>query len=502
MRTRKPAGTRQGPTGGALMTSKRSARTRAPLPDRRLGLIAAVAIIAAACASPGAVASPTQAPTTAATAAPTTASSGGASAGSSSEPSASATTAAGPSCGTDPVKLNAYFETGFDLPFKLSEEFTKQYPNVTWDIKQDQFTNLMTSTPRLLSGDNPPDLIRLPSIVTLVKDGLPKTLDPSVPAYGWDKFPPAQLAQNRVAPDGTRGSGSLYAAGLNYSLTGVFYDKKLAQQIGMTQPPTTVAEFEDLLSKAKAAGKQPIMAWNATASGGGLAFPLQNLMAAYGPTEPINDWIFQKSGATIDTPSNQMAAQHLQQWVEAGYFPKDVNAIEYTDANARFGKGEGVFMFNGDWQDAGYDKDLAGNVGFFVFPPGESGGKVAAMSAPLTYGIANTAKNADCAAFFLNWVATNDKARQIDVAVGGSNPGGPPDLPIPPAASGSVINETLAAGGQVSKDNGAMDFIANATGSIFAQGWTPELQKLVGGKQDAAGLLKAVQAEYQKELNR
>ena len=41
-----------------------------------------------------------------------------------------------------------------------------------------------------------------------------------------------------------------------------------------------------------------------------------------------------------------------------------------------------------------------------------------------------------------------------------------------------------------------------ATGSIFAQGWTPELQSLVGGKEDAAGLLKAVQAEYQKELNR
>src|SRR5688572_27534229 len=47
--------------------------------------------------------------------------------------------AAGPSCGTDPVVLNASFETGFDLPFKLAEEFTKQYPNVTWDIKQDQF---------------------------------------------------------------------------------------------------------------------------------------------------------------------------------------------------------------------------------------------------------------------------------------------------------------------------------------------------------------------------
>ena len=76
----------------------------------------------------------------------------------------------------------------------------------------------------------------------------------------------------------------------------------------------------------------------------------------------------------------------------------------------------------------------------------------------------------------------------------------PTDLAIPPAAAGSVTNETLAAGGDVAKANGSMDFIANATGTIFAQGWTPELQKMVGGKQTPEGLLKAVQAEYAKEL--
>ena len=472
-------------------------RAGTALAGGRLAALAVAGILVAACAAPGAVATPSPA----ASAAPTAAAPSASNEASAAAPSASAV-AAGPSCGTDPVELNAYFETGFDLPFKLSDEFTKQFPNVTWKISQDQFTNLMTATPRLLSGDNPPDLIRLPSMVSLVKDGLLKNLDDYATAFGWDKFPAAQLAQNRVASDGTRGSGSLYAMGLNYSLTGVFYNKQLAAQLGMTEPPTTVAEFEDLLAKAKAAGLLPIMAWNATASGGGLAFPLQNLMAAYGPTEPINDWIFQKPDATIDTPTNLTAAQHLQQWVEAGYFNKDTNATEYTDANARFGKGEGVFMFNGDWQDAVYDKDLAGNVGFFVFPPAEAAGSLAAMSAPLTYGIANTAKNADCAAAFLNWVATNETARQIDVTVGGSNPGGPTDLPVPPATAGSVINETLNAGADVAKDNGAMDFIANATGAIFAQGWTPELQKMVGGKQDAAGLLKAVQAEYAKELSR
>ena len=405
-----------------------------------------------------------------------------------------------PSCGTDPVTLNAYFETGFDIPFKLSDEFTKQFPNVTWDIKQDQFANLINSTPRLLAGDNAPDLIRLPTMVSFAKDGLLKNLDDYATAFGWDKWPVPQLNQNRVAEDGTRGSGSLYAMGLNYSLTGIFYNKKLAEQIGMTEPPKTLAEFEDLLAKAKAADLLPIMQWGSAKSGMGLAFPLQQLMASIGPVEPINDWIFNKPGATIDTPSNLEAAQHLETWIKDGYFPPDINAIEYTDANARFGKGEGVFIFNGDWQNAGYDTDLPGNVGFFLMPPADASGSPAAMSAPLTYGIAANAKNADCAAFFLNWVASNDAARQIDVTIGGSNPGGPADATMPTVKEGSITNETLAAGPVVGAAGTSMDFIANATSAIFAQGWTPELQKMVGGKEDAAGLLKAVQAEYEREL--
>ncbi len=350
-----------------------------------------------------------------------------------------------PSCGTDPVELLAYFETGFALPGALSDEFSRQFPNVTWNIREDQFTNLMEQTPRLLAGDNPPDLIRLPTMVSLVKDGLLKNLDPYVTAFGWDQWPPAELLQNRVNESGQRGDGSLYAAGLNYSMTGVFYNKTLAEQIGMAEPPKTLEEFEGYLAAAKEAGLQPIMQWGSAKSGMGLAFPLQNLMASVGPTEPINDWIFQKPGATIDTPSNLQAAQHLEQWIQDGYFPADVNAIEYTDSNARFASGEAVFTFNGDWENATYDNSDQ-DIGFFLMPPATEGGTHGAMSAPLTFGIAANAAHADCAAFFLNWVATDPTARQIDVTVGGSNPGGPADLPMPPVAEGSVTNETLAAG--------------------------------------------------------
>ena len=146
--------------------------------------------------------------------------------------------------------------------------------------------------------------------------------------------------------------------------------------------------------------------------------------------------------------------------------------------------------------------DAPGNIGFFLFPPAEAGGAHASMSSPVTFGIAATAKNADCAAFFLDWVATNAEARQINVSIGGSNPGGPSDLPMPDVAEGSIINETLAAAQVVASENGLMDFIANATGDIFfgPGGWTAELQKMVGGQQTPAGLLETVQASYEEDL--
>ena len=406
--------------------------------------------------------------------------------------------ASGPSCGTDPIVMKAVFETGWDMPNQLAAEFTKQFPNVTWDITMEQFANLITTTPLLLASDNPPDLIRLPTMTSFAQDGLLLNMDSYATAFGWNDWPVPQINQNRLDANWIRGSGTLYAMGLNYSMTGIFYNKELAAQIGMTEPPKTVAELDDLLAKAKAAGLQPIMQWGSAKSGMGLAFPLQNLMAAYGPVGPINDWIFQKPGATIDTPTNLIAAQHLQDWIEKGYFPPDINAIEYTDAADRFGRGEAVFTFNGDWQNGGYDTAMPGNVGFFLMPPAVAGAGYAAMSAPLTYGIAANAKHADCAAFFFTWAATNETARQINVDGMGSNPGGPVDASVPTVAAGSVTNDTLAAGPMLS---GAMDFIANATSSIFAQGWTPELQKMVAGEQDAAGLLQAVQAEYLLEIS-
>ncbi|WFE49392.1 extracellular solute-binding protein [Micromonospora sp. WMMD1155] len=401
--------------------------------------------------------------------------------------------------GTAPITLEMYAETGFPLAKALADEFSKQHSNVTFNIREDQFTVIVENAPRVMASDNSPDIIRLPTMVDLVKDDLLKNLDPYFTAYGWDKFPASQLMQLRVG-ENIRGTGSLYGMGLGYSVTGVFYNKKLAAQVGMTQPPATVADFEQLLAKAKTAGVQPIMQFNKNTAG--INFPHQALQNQFGDPTQVADWIFQKPGATFDTPAALKATQTIQKWAQAGYFPKDANAIDYAGMVGEFQKGNGLFMFNGDWESANLDKGMPGNVGFFLFPTESAGGKHVAMSAPNTFGVSAKAKNPDAAAFFLNWAHTNPKAREIAVTVGGSSPGGPSDLPVPAAAPNTVLAETLKASQQLGAENGAVDFTANATGGIFAAAITPEMQKLVAGQQTPEGYVKAVQAEYAKELSR
>lgn len=401
-------------------------------------------------------------------------------------------------CGTDDVTLSAYIETGFPLPTALFDEFEKQHPNVTFDVREDQFAVITQNAPRALA-DNPPDLMRLPQVSDLADDGLLYDLDPAAKALGWDQWPASQLQQMRVDDEGRRGDGPLYAMGLNYSMTGIFYNKELAAQIGMTEPPATLADLDAAMQKAKDAGITPMAQFNGGATGG-LAFPLQGLMASYGEPADINAWTFQQPDASIDTPSNVEAAAHLQKWVEAGYFADDVNSLDYSMMMSRFIDGKSLFIFNGDWESGNLDTQMPGNVGFFLVPPVEAGGKVGAMSAPLTYGISAKAEHPQCAAYFLDWIATNDEARTIAVEIGGSHPMGPSDAFMPEVDAASVTAQTLAAGATIAEDNGSMEFIANATGAIYAKSWTPNLQKLVAGEQDAAGLLAAVQADYESEI--
>ena len=401
---------------------------------------------------------------------------------------------------TIPVTLNILVSTPDVALFNaFGSSFHTKYSNVTVKITSQDFTSLITNTPRILAGTGAPDLVRIASFGNLVTDHLLTNLDGYAKSYGWDAWPQSQFASTRIAADGKqRGSGSLYGVGPGFGLTGVYYNTALATRIGMTTPPATLADFEQLLAKAKAARLLPILI---NGKDGGTVFPLQNLQMDYAGTgEQVQAWNNDTPGASINTPATVQAATTLQHWAKAGYFAGDVNSVDQTQAPTSFAAGTGVFFPSGNWQAPGLDKAGKDKFGFFLFPPAQTGDPFTAMTAADTLAIPAKSAHAAVAAQFLNFIQTDPGARTDTVTLGGVVPAGPADAATPAAPAGSVVAATVAAVQQLLKSNGLVDFMANATASIQVNTLLPQTQLLLAGKTNPTAFAGKLQADYQSDV--
>jgi ABC-type glycerol-3-phosphate transport system substrate-binding protein len=399
---------------------------------------------------------------------------------------------------TDDVTLTLYDGVGFPLSPALAEEFERQHPNVTIKVVQEPDATLIAEAPRLMASDSAPDLMRVDIFVDQVQDGLLANLDPYAEAYGWDQFPASQLAPLRVDADGRKGVGSLWGLGAQYGLTGVYFNRELGAQIGMTEPPATLDELEGWLEKAKAAGIQPIANGNQSGSAN---FIYQAIVNAYVEPSVIEDWVWHKPGATIDLPGVHEGTERFARWADEGYLPPGSASIEYTPQVDNFIQGGGLFLFLGDWEAANLDAQMGANVGFFLAPPLEAGGQHRAMSGPANFVIPAKSKNRDTAAFFLNWTLTDPTARQLIVDVAGSSVGGDPSLPAPALKEGSVVTATVEAYNQLARENGAVPFVVDATPGMAQVTFVPSSQELIAGRITPDEFVARLQAAYEEDLS-
>lgn len=414
------------------------------------------------------------------------------------EPSEPAETAA-PELTSEPVTLRVLMEAGGganDLLANLGDEFSRQYPNVSFEYQKDSFNNLLINGPRLLASDDPPDVILMPQIADPATEGLILSLDPYFERFGWNAWSASQLAQNRVNDDGIRGLGTLYGVGAGYSITGVYYNKDLAEQIGMDATPATLDEFESLLETAKNAGILPIISLSPA------TFAHNAIHNQYVDPADIASFVFLAPGATIDTPEAVAAAERLARWASEGYFNEDVNSLDYVSMMSRFIDGEALFMFNGSWEGANLDASMGDNAGFFVVPPLKAGDSPVAMGASGTIVIPAGADHPDVAAFFFDWIHTNPAARQQVLDTTGMAPGGPPGLPLPESDPGSMVELLQQQAAYMAAEGVIVDYLGNATSGFFSTTLVPEVQRLVGGETSPESFIRALQEGYEASIDR
>lgn len=397
--------------------------------------------------------------------------------------------------GTDPIELTLYDGAGLKkIDEALIAAFTERHPNVTITPRYDPDEVQAVNAPRVLASENPPDIARIIALPAAVANHQLTALDPWADAYGWNMLPPGQSAMYRVDANGIRGTGPQYTMASGFTVTGLYYNKELANRIGMVEPPTTVAEFEQALASAKTAGLIPIMAGNKSAQ---VTFLVQMMLNnALGP-DAVNGWVFNAPGATLDTPAAVDAAAVVAGWAAKGYFPADTNGTDATAAAGRFAAGEALFYVSGNWDAATLQAKMGENVGF-TLPPAPAGSPVLAMSDPVSnFAIPSGSDDKNAAAAFLDFLRS-DAGRQVVVDAGFAPSG---TGPVPATAPGSLGAQIQAAFDILVAADGQVQFVQNATNGMSGT-WLPQVQMLVAGRTTPGEMMAAVQSAYEQDLLR
>jgi len=364
--------------------------------------------------------------------------------------------------------------------------FEKANPTVTVKYEQTNYEDYNKSVNLALSSDKSPDIALLNSVANTVKNDLVLNLDPYAAAYGWkDIYPSNQLDQWRVAGDGsTLGpGGALYAAPAGFSTVGLYYNKKMAADLGITKAPATLDEFEADLAIAQAAGKLPLQLGN---SQGHSSFVVQLIGQSIDGSAAAANWVFGAKGSTFDTAGNTAGATKLADWAAKGYIPKDANGVDLQGAVANFVKGEGLFFVDGNWDATAIGTGLGADAGFVAFP----GAKATAIGTSVAYAISSKSKHPNAAAAFLNFLNSPEASKQ-QFASG--------FMPVDPTAAtpeaNTVMADIVAAWGKVVADNGLVGFNNNATATMNDT-LTATTQELIATKITVAEFISQVQADW------
>lgn len=360
-----------------------------------------------------------------------------------------------------------------------ADKFMAAHPNVKIEITTMSADDFKTKLATQMAAGDPPDLFHTWDGGTLkpyVDAGMVKDISPWMKAdnNAWQKtFTSAVESCNY--------SGKYYCATWDVPILGVWYNKALFQQAGITSTPKTWTEFLDAVKKLKAAGITPMAVgakdrWPAH-------FIYTYLILRNGGTAGFKAAV-SGSGKFTD-PAFVTAGEQLQQLLALKPYQDGFLGASFNDEVALIGNGKAAMDVMGSWAptaeiQAATDGGAAikQNLGFFPFPTVDKGVEQTAV-----IGVVNgfaVGKNApDETVDFLKFLTSADE-QQIRVKAGLA-------LPTVTGIDSSIpdtwMREAFAAGGsaesfQLVYDQALSPAVAqavlDATEGLFGGTLTPQ----------------------------
>ncbi len=393
------------------------------------------------------------------------------------------------------ITLRLAFVDGPEMVDQLIAAFEEKHPNVTIEPQFTEFTDYVKSIKLTMTSDTAPDIAQYNvAMRDLIDSGHLLDLDPYKEAYGWEEsFPSISLDQLKSDESGkVFGSGNLYGVPAGLSLTGIFYNKKLADQAGVDLPPSTLEEFEAAVQQSKDAGITPISI-GALDSGG--AHMWASLLNSTMPIEEYRAWANGEPGGSITTDGALEATQMLADWAEAGYFNDSANGTDQEASTASFVEGSSMFLMNGNWAAAQVAADLGDDAGFFLLPGTEPDAPAVGSGFSVSYSVSSQTDHPEAAAAFLDFLASPEAAA-IESAGGFL----PPNIEAAPD-EGGVLSDLSSEFTRVTDAEGLNVFPDFAAPSVY-DAMVSDVQSVIAGRMEPQAMLDDLQGirdEYHGE---
>ena len=222
----------------------------------------------------------------------------------------------------------------------------------------------------------------------------------------WNREGLDDIVAKSVADSATMYNGQRYLAPFNYHYAGMFYNKKVFADAGVTDLPSSWDEFLALCETLKSHGAAPI------ALGSKHRWPAQFwfdylLLRTAGPDYRAS---LMNGSAAYDDAEVQAAMALWKDLTDKGYFAPNSNADTWTDASDKVARGDAAMTLMGTWI-TGYWNGIGLMPGedydFFPFPAIAEGVPGAVVGPVDGFVISNDGGNRAGAEAFLAYMASN-----------------------------------------------------------------------------------------------
>ncbi|TNM67339.1 sugar ABC transporter substrate-binding protein [Streptomyces sp. NP160] len=237
---------------------------------------------------------------------------------------------------------------------------------------------------------------------TLVAGGVTADLTPY-----WEKYADAGQWPEQAA---WKNDGKVYNLLPFTNLLGMYYNKDVLAESGITEPPKTLDELQEDLATVKAGGKYEGLALSGAPTVEGAWLFAPQLLG-----EQVDYCTWADSG-----PKVSAAFDRLGSWTSAGYIPQAAATWDQNDSWQQFVTGRYAFAFNGNWQ-LGNGGDAAFQWGTAQYPA-PTGGSSVVYPGGEGFGIGETSKNKDLAWKFLQEAILSPEAGEQIFTTAGSIP--------------------------------------------------------------------------------